>query len=97
MRGEEQHSAAFFSYLRLEERIPVDHPLRTILGLVDASLAELSRAFDKLDAETAVPRFLRNGCCGRCCCRRSTRRAPSGPFFLVASEPERRWVLSVSA
>ena len=50
MRGEEPQTAAFFSYLRLEDRIPADHPLRTIRTVVDAALAELSRTFDKLYA-----------------------------------------------
>jgi transposase len=55
MRGEEQHSSAFFSYLRLEDRIPMDHPLRAIRELVDAGLAPLSRSFDKLYARDGRP------------------------------------------
>jgi transposase len=48
MRGEDQRAEGFFSYLRLETRIPADHPLRAIRELVDAALAQLSRAFGKL-------------------------------------------------
>ena len=50
MRGEEPQTAAFFSYLRSEDRVPADHPLRTNRTVVDAALAELSRTFDKLYA-----------------------------------------------
>ena len=39
MRGEDQRSEGFFSYVRLEARIPADHPLRAIRELVDAALA----------------------------------------------------------
>jgi transposase len=55
MRGEEQHSTAFFSYLRLEDRIAADHPLRAIRELIDVALAELSRSFDKLYARDGRP------------------------------------------
>jgi transposase len=55
MRGEDQHPTTFFSYLRLEDRIPPDHPLRAIRELVDAALARLSRTFDKLYARDGRP------------------------------------------
>ena len=55
MRGEEQDRTTFFSYLRLEDRIPVDHPLRTIRELVDAALADLSPRFNKLYARDGRP------------------------------------------
>ena len=55
MRGEDQQSEGFFSYLRLEARIPADHPLRAIRDCVDAALAQLSRAFDKLYARDGRP------------------------------------------
>ncbi|MGA3310808.1 MAG: IS5 family transposase [Xanthobacteraceae bacterium] len=55
MRGEDQRSEGLFSYVRLETRIPADHPLRPIRGLVDAALRELSRAFDKLYADDGRP------------------------------------------
>ena len=48
--AKEPQTAALFSYLRLEDRVPADHPLRTIRTVVDAALAELSRTFDKLYA-----------------------------------------------
>ena len=48
MRGEDHRSKGFFSYVRLETRIPADHPLRAIRELVDAALQELSRSFDRV-------------------------------------------------
>ena len=58
MRGEDQRSEGFFSYVRLESRIPSDHPLRAIRELVDAALGELSRSFDRLysrDGRPSIP------------------------------------------
>jgi transposase len=55
MRGEDQRSESFFSYVRLETRIPADHPLRAIRELVDAALRELSRSFDRLYAREGRP------------------------------------------
>ena len=55
MRDEDQRTESFFSYVRLEQRIPADHPLRAIRGLVDASLAELSRSLDRLYAREGRP------------------------------------------
>jgi transposase len=55
MRGEDQRAEGFFSYVRLEQRIPADHPLRPIRELVDAALAELSRSFDRLYAREGRP------------------------------------------
>ena len=55
MRGEDLQSEGFFSYLRLEQRVPVDHPLRAIRELVDAALKELSRDFNKLYARDGRP------------------------------------------
>ena len=48
MRGEDQHAEQFFSYVRLEARIPPEHPLRAIRELVDSALKQLSRSFDRL-------------------------------------------------
>jgi len=55
MRGEDQGSEGFFSYVRLETRIPADHPLRSIRELVDTALRDLSRSFDKLYARDGRP------------------------------------------
>lgn len=58
MRGEDERSEGFFSYVRLETRIAADHPLRAIRALVDEALAKLSRDFDKLysrDGRPSIP------------------------------------------
>lgn len=58
MRGEDQRSEGIFSYVRLEQRVPVDHPLRPIRQLSDATLKELSRDFSKLysrDGRPSIP------------------------------------------
>src|SRR5580700_2977257 len=55
MRGEDDRSDAFFSYVPVERRIPADHPLRAIRTLTDAALAGLSRDFDKLYARDGRP------------------------------------------
>jgi transposase len=55
MRGEDHRAEGFFSYLRLEQRIPADHPLRAIRELTDAALSGLSRDFDKLYARDGRP------------------------------------------
>src|SRR6202022_3610546 len=55
MRGEDQCSEHFFTYVRLEDRIPADHPLRAIHELVDAALKELSQPFAQLYARDGRP------------------------------------------
>jgi hypothetical protein len=57
MRGEDQRSEGFFSYVRLETRI-AEHPLRAIRDLVDQALAALSRDFNRLysrDGRPSIP------------------------------------------
>src|ERR1700751_2571257 len=55
MRGADQRSEGIFSYVRLEQRVPADHPLRAIRDLVDAALKELSREFGRLYARDGRP------------------------------------------
>jgi transposase len=52
MRGDDaQLQPGMFSYIALEDRIPVDHPLRAARQLVDVVLAEMSAEFDALYAD----------------------------------------------
>src|SRR6185295_5957853 len=55
MRGEQRGSEGLFSYLRLEDRIAADHPLRAIRMLVNEALAGLSGRFDELYSSTGRP------------------------------------------
>lgn len=55
MRGKDQRSDGFFSYVRLESRIAADHPLRAIRTLVDEALKTLSRDFGRLYARDGRP------------------------------------------
>jgi transposase len=55
MRGRDDRSEGFFSYVRLEERIPKDHPLRPIRALADEALASLTRRFEGLYSTMGRP------------------------------------------
>lgn len=55
MRGDDRQQEAMFSYLSPERRVPHDHPLRAIHGLVDQVLVELSPTFDTLYAQIGRP------------------------------------------
>lgn len=48
MRGKDEQQQALFSYGSMEERVPADHPLRTIRAGVDHILGKLSPKFDEL-------------------------------------------------
>ena len=52
MRGNRRQQDTMFSYVSLEDRVPADHPLRRIKTLIDPLLQTMSKAFDKLYAET---------------------------------------------
>ena len=52
MRGDDQQQFDAFSYVRPEERVPEDHPLRPIRKAVEEVLRSMSRQFDQLYAET---------------------------------------------
>lgn len=48
MRGSDQNSGSLFSYVDLEGRVPLKHPLRVIKGIVDDALRALDAEFEKL-------------------------------------------------
>ena len=55
MRGEDRSSGSLFSYVDLEKRVPRDHPLRTIRGIVNDVLAGLCGEFETLYSHTGRP------------------------------------------
>ena len=55
MRGDDRHPDAMFSYIRPEQRVPADHPLRPVRDMVDAALRELSPEFARLYPKAGRP------------------------------------------
>src|SRR5947209_6031895 len=55
MRGDDRQSAAMFSYLSPEERIPTDHPLRSIRRMTDAIFDQLSPQCDRMYSDIGRP------------------------------------------
>ena len=48
MRGADERSGSMFSYVSLEDRVPPDHPLRTVRRITDRALERLSPRFGTL-------------------------------------------------
>ena len=55
MRGTDLQQSGLFSYVSLESRVPRDHPLRGIKGLLDEALSGMSRDFDRVYAAEGRP------------------------------------------
>lgn len=55
MRGDDGRSGSLFSYVDLEARVPMGHPLRVIRGIVDDSLRELSGTFSEIYSDQGRP------------------------------------------
>jgi transposase len=55
MRGRDTQQTAMFSYLSPEQRVPADHPLRSIRQMVDLALKGLSPAFNQMYAAFGRP------------------------------------------
>jgi transposase len=55
MRGTDDRQQPLFSVVTLEQRVPVDHPLRAIRRMTDEALEELSPLFERLYAKTGRP------------------------------------------
>src|SRR6266702_2101021 len=55
MRGEDQKQAAMYSYVTLAQRIPADHPARTIRQTVDRALARMDAELEQLYSTTGRP------------------------------------------
>ncbi len=55
VRGDDEQSGHLFSYLSPEQRVPANHPLRTIRVMTDDALRRLSPRFDAIYATTGRP------------------------------------------
>ena len=55
MRGVDQTNGSLFSYVSLEDRVPPDHSLRAVRGVVNDVLSGLSGEFEKLYSRTGRP------------------------------------------
>ena len=77
MRGDDREPEGLFSYIRPEQRVPADHPLRPIREMVDTVLRELSPEFNRLYSQIGRPSIPPRSCCARCWCRCCTRCAAS--------------------
>ena len=55
MRGSDTQQSAMFSYLSPEQRVPLNHPLRSIYRFADKILRDLSPRFTKMDLEMGRP------------------------------------------
>ena len=55
MRGGDKRTGELFSYVDLEKRVRLDHPLRAIRGLVNEALVALEDEFSALYAPIGRP------------------------------------------
>lgn len=55
MRGADVRQDTLFSYVKLENRIPENHPLRSVREMVDQALLRMDRKFEKLYADGGRP------------------------------------------
>ncbi len=55
MRGADHRQNGMFSYISAERRVPEDHPLRAIRGMVDAALHNMGPQFDAMYAKVGRP------------------------------------------
>jgi transposase len=55
MRGFDERTGSLFSYVDLDARVRRDHPLRTIRGIANAALSDLSKAFAALYTDFGRP------------------------------------------
>src|ERR1700724_1947374 len=55
MRGKDEQQLDVFSYISPEQRVPQDHPLRSLRAMTDEALRDLQARFNKLYASTGRP------------------------------------------
>ncbi len=78
MRGDDQQQSGMFSYVSLEDRVPQDHPLRSIRESVDEILRAMAKDFEGMYSRTGRPSVPPERCSVRRCYRSSIRFAASG-------------------
>src|SRR3989475_1780238 len=55
MRGKDEQQLDVFSYISREQRVPQDHPLRSLRAMADEALQQLQPRFNRLYAKTGRP------------------------------------------
>src|SRR5712672_1629715 len=55
MRGKDEQQLDVFSYISPEQRVPHEHPLRSLRAMTDEALQQLQPRFNKLYAKTGRP------------------------------------------
>ena len=55
MRGADERNETLFSFVQLESRVPIGHPLRAIRSITEAALSSLSERFGTLYSEVGRP------------------------------------------
>src|ERR1700674_2161218 len=55
MRGKDEQQLDVFSYISPEQRVPQDHPLRSLRAMTDEALRDLQPRFNKLYSRTGRP------------------------------------------
>src|ERR1019366_3920741 len=55
MRGKDEQQLDVFSYVSPEQRVPQDHPLRSLRAMTDEALRDLQLRFNQLYAKTGRP------------------------------------------
>jgi hypothetical protein len=78
MRGTDERSGSLFSYVDLEARVPIPHPLRAIREFANAALAQMSGDFAALYAPLGRPPIAPEKLLRPRCCKPSTRSGRSG-------------------
>src|SRR5579872_2963874 len=55
MRGKDEQQLDVFSYISPEQRVPQDHPLRSLRAMTDEALQQLQPRFNRMYAKTGRP------------------------------------------
>src|ERR1017187_74783 len=55
MRGHDEQQESMYSYISPEKRVPSDHPLRRLRGMVDTALKEMSPQFAEMYSHYGRP------------------------------------------